>query len=247
MEYTVQQGDTIARVTKLLGTDWQTLKRLNPAAVGRSRANGNWFLREGKTVSGDRPFQTILAEQTKRQPVTQQQPTSAPKSITSPQSMSKAAAAVAQESGERWHTVQPGDTVWELAVKRYHVDPAEVMRLNDIEDPRQLKIGARLRLPAGEPEGERAVVASWYGEFHHGRPMANGQPFDMYGHTIAHKEMPLGTRVELVNPDTGEVARAVVADRGPYIQGRDVDLSYQLARQLSLVEQGIGNLIMRVL
>lgn len=91
------------------------------------------------------------------------------------------------------------------------------------------------------------VVASWYGEEHHGKPMANGEAFDMNAATIAHKDIPLGTRVELENPLTGVRVRAVVADRGPYVEGRDVDLSYGLAQRLSLVEKGVGPLVMHVL
>ncbi|HID03321.1 MAG TPA: septal ring lytic transglycosylase RlpA family protein, partial [Desulfobacterales bacterium] len=75
----------------------------------------------------------------------------------------------------------------------------------------------------------------------------NGDIYDMHAATIAHKEMPLGTRVELKNKETGESVLAVVTDRGPYIDGRDVDLSYGLAQKLSLVEQGVGSLVMRVL
>ena len=63
MEYTVQKGDTIAKVTQLLGTDWQSLKRANPAAIGRLKSNGNWFLREGRKVSVEPKFQEILADQ----------------------------------------------------------------------------------------------------------------------------------------------------------------------------------------
>ncbi|MEE4314666.1 MAG: septal ring lytic transglycosylase RlpA family protein [Desulfofustis sp.] len=240
MDYTVQRGDTIANVTRRLGTDWQTLKRLNPQAVGRSRVNGNWFLREGKTVSVQQRFQTVLDTQAKQA------------ARTSPAGVSSSAVPVAgttfqARGGERLHTVQPGDTVWELGVKRYHVDPDAILQLNNITDPRRLQPGMQLRIPAAEEEGSREVVASWYGEYHHGRPMANGEPYDMYGNTIAHKEMPLGTRVELENPRTGQVVRAIVADRGPYVAGREVDLSFQLARQLSLVEQGVGTVILRVL
>ena len=240
MDYTVQRGDTIAHVTRQLGTDWQTLKRLNPQAVGRSRVNGNWFLREGKTVSVEQRFQTVLDAQAK-------QTLSAPQAAVSGSAAPAADASSQARAGERLHTVQPGDTVWALGVKRYHVDPDDILRLNNITDPRRLQPGMQLRIPAAEKEGSREVVASWYGQYHHGRPMANGEPYDMYGSTIAHKEMPLGTRVELENPRTGQIARAVVADRGPYVAGREVDLSFQLARQLSLVEQGVGTVILRVL
>jgi len=240
MDYTVQRGDTIAHVTRQLGTDWQTLKRLNPQAVGRSRVNGNWFLREGKTVSVEQRFQTVLDAQAK-------QTLSPPQAAVSGSAAPAANASSQVRAGERLHTVQPGDTVWALGVKRYHVDPDDILRLNNITDPRRLQPGMQLRIPAAEKEGSREVVASWYGQYHHGRPMANGEPYDMYGSTIAHKEMPLGTRVELENPRTGQVVRAVVADRGPYVAGREVDLSFQLARQLSLVEQGVGTVILRVL
>ncbi len=80
-------------------------------------------------------------------------------------------------------------------------------------------------------------MAGWYGEYHHGRLMANGERFDMHGATIAHRDMPMGTRVELENPQTGQRVEAVVTDRGPYHRGRDVDLSYGLAERLSLTSR----------
>lgn len=234
MEYRVQKGDTIASVTHLLGTDWQTLKRMNPSAIGKSQKNGNWFLHAGKTVSTSQTFQEVLTDQT-RQKATQ-----------------KADAGTALQKGgnnskEIVHIVKPGDTVWELAIKRYHVHPEDILRQNNISDPRKIQPGDQLVIEIPEKSSPKEVTASWYGEYFHGRAMANGDPYDMYGNTIAHKEMPLGTRVELENPKTGKKVRAVVTDRGPYVQGREVDLSYHLAQQLSLVEQGVGNLVMRVL
>jgi rare lipoprotein A len=77
--------------------------------------------------------------------------------------------------------------------------------------------------------------------------MANGDPYNMYANTIAHKDLPLGTKVELNNPRTGQTTTAVVTDRGPYVMGRDVDLSYGLARKLSLVQEGVDTLVMKVL
>ena len=152
---------------------------------------------------------------------------------------------------ERIHILQKGETIWELARNKYRVDPEEILRRNNITNPTTLQIGQRIHIPAGKGEQNefpaKEVVASWYGHYHHGRTMANGAPFDMHGDTIAHKEMPFGTRVELENPHTGEKVEAVVTDRGPYIQGRDVDLSYGLAERLSLTQQGVGNLRMRIL
>jgi rare lipoprotein A len=76
--------------------------------------------------------------------------------------------------------------------------------------------------------------------------MANGEIYNMYAATIAHKDLPLGTKIELENLDTGTKVNAVVTDRGPFVKGRDVDLSYGLARRLSLLEKGVDRLIMRV-
>lgn len=153
-------------------------------------------------------------------------------------------------SKERWfeYTIRPGDTLWALATKKFRVHLEDLIKENGITDPRNIQPGQRIRvrLPTYPPE-EKEVVASWYGHEHHGKPMANGEPFNMYTSTIAHKELPLGTKVELRDPNTGVKVRAVVADRGPYVQGRDVDLSYGLARRLALVDRGVGRLRMRIL
>lgn len=146
------------------------------------------------------------------------------------------------------YTIKPGDTLWALANKKFHVHLEDLIKENGITDPRNIQPGQRIQvaLPIYSTQ-EKEVVASWYGHEHHGKPMANGEPFNMYSSTIAHKELPLGTKVELRNPDTGVKVRAVVADRGPYVRGRDVDLSYGLARRLALVDRGVGRLMMRVI
>jgi rare lipoprotein A len=123
----------------------------------------------------------------------------------------------------------------------------DLIRDNGIEDPRKIQPGQKIRVRLPNYPQQQDVVASWYGEEHHGKPMANGETFDMHAATIAHKKLPLGTRVELENPATGEKVKAIVTDRGPYIAGRDVDLSQALARKLSIEEKGVGSLVMRVL
>ena len=231
IQYQVQRGDTIAAVTQKMNTDWQTLRTQNPEAIGRSAKNGNWFLKEGASLHVDGSFQGAL-----HRAVDQKKP----RNSTEPQVASSSPRFIE-------HILQPGETVWELGVKRYHVHVNDILEDNDIADARTLPVGKKIRIRVPEKPQPQEVVASWYGEKHHGRPMANGDIYDMYGNTIAHKELPLGTRVELKNPQTGEKVEAVVADRGPYVDGRDVDLSYGLARKLSLVEQGVGRLVMRVL
>lgn len=247
MEYKIQPGDTITRVTRQLGTDWKTLKNANPTAVARSTKTGEWIVKAGKTVSVPSSFQEILAQQTAKQPAE----TSSGKTPSAPAPKTDNNQQATASRGETVHVLQKGETIWGLASKKYRVDPAEIARLNKISNASNLRIGQEIRIPTGEtapaaPSSEN-VVASWYGKSHHGLTMANGARFDKNGATIAHRDIPLGTAVELENPETGEKVQAVVTDRGPFTEGRDVDLSYGLAKRLSLVRQGVGNLKMRVL
>ena len=86
------------------------------------------------------------------------------------------------------------------------------------------------------------VTASWYGPRHHNKLTASGQRFNMYKNTLAHKTLPLGTKVRLVNRENGKSAEGIVNDRGPYIKGRDVDVSYAMAQQLGFVKKGVMKL-----
>ncbi|MBI5015966.1 MAG: septal ring lytic transglycosylase RlpA family protein [Deltaproteobacteria bacterium] len=83
-------------------------------------------------------------------------------------------------------------------------------------------------------------VASWYGSDFHGKLTSNGEVYDMYAHTCAHKLLPLGTQVRVTNLDNGRVAVARVNDRGPFVDGRVVDLSYTMANELGLVGSGVA-------
>ena len=255
-EYHVQKGDTIAKVTQQLNTNWKTLRRNNPDAIGRSTKNGNWFLKEGATVNVENSFEKSLqyAERQQKPEIAASPPISIPRSnskIIFPDTPPPAITPPKQEEKQGRqtveHTLQAGETLWGLAVKRYHVHIEDIMAENGITDPRTLQIGQKIKIRLPESSGEKPVVASWYGKDFHGKPMANGDIYDMNGATIAHKEIPLGTKVELKNTKTGEMVQAVVTDRGPYVDGRDVDLSYGLAKKLSLVEQGVGSLVMRIL
>ena len=90
--------------------------------------------------------------------------------------------------------------------------------------------------PVDEPVDEREMVASYYGRDFAGEATATGEPFDPEGYTAAHKSLPLGT--ELRVSYGGESVRVVVNDRGPYIAGRDIDLSLAAAQEIGLVEPG---------
>lgn len=102
--------------------------------------------------------------------------------------------------------------------------------------------GCRTTAPVVAPPPEPMHgVASWYGEEFAGRTTANGEIFDPSGMTAAHRTLPFGTVVDVTNVKTKQTVRVRVNDRGPYIGGRILDLSYAAARQISLIEPGIGD------
>jgi len=83
-------------------------------------------------------------------------------------------------------------------------------------------------------------VASWYGQEFAGRTTANGEIFDPLLFTAAHRTLPFGTVVDVHNTKTQQAVRVRINDRGPYIGGRMIDLSYAAAQQIGLVEPGSG-------
>lgn len=83
------------------------------------------------------------------------------------------------------------------------------------------------------------AVASWYGPHFEGQLTADGTVFNMYAATAAHRSLPLGSIVRVSNPETGRSMVVTINDRGPYIRGRGLDVSYEVARMLGFAEQGV--------
>jgi rare lipoprotein A len=88
---------------------------------------------------------------------------------------------------------------------------------------------------------------SWYGKDFANKPTASGEPYDPEDLTLAHRTLPLGTRVRLINPENGRSVEARVNDRGPYVEGRNADLSRAAARTLGLIEDGVGEVRVQVI
>jgi rare lipoprotein A len=82
-------------------------------------------------------------------------------------------------------------------------------------------------------------TASWYGEQFQGRQTASGEPFDMRDFTAAHPSLPLGTFVKVTNLRNGKAVVVRINDRGPVVDGRIIDLSYNAARALDFKERGL--------
>ena len=81
-------------------------------------------------------------------------------------------------------------------------------------------------------------IASYYGKKFHKKRTANGEIFNMYKVSAAHKSYPLGTKVRVTNLKNGKSIKLVFNDRGPFVKGRIIDLSYKAARKLDFVNQG---------
>jgi rare lipoprotein A len=107
-------------------------------------------------------------------------------------------------------------------------------------------------LPASVPQPHKpakvwSAVASWYGPEFHGLPTASGEPFDMFAETVAHPSLPFGSRLKIVNPRTGRSQTVRVNDRGPFIEGRELDVSYLVASRLGLLGPGVGRVTIELL
>jgi rare lipoprotein A len=88
-------------------------------------------------------------------------------------------------------------------------------------------------------KGERrTVMASWYGRDFQGKPTSSGELFNMYALTCAHKEYPFGTRLHITNPSNNKEVECIVNDRGPFVAGRELDLSYAAAKKIDLIGRG---------
>lgn len=96
------------------------------------------------------------------------------------------------------------------------------------------------------PGYEETGKASWYGRWHHGRPTASGEVFDMHRMTAAHRTLPLGALVLVENLENGRTAEVVINDRGPYVAGRILDLSFAAARALGAIRPGVIPVRLRV-
>jgi len=90
-------------------------------------------------------------------------------------------------------------------------------------------------------------TSSWYGDDFDGQPTANGETYDMYAATAAHPTLPLGSIVRVVNPRNHRSQVVRINDRGPYVEGRELDVSYEVARRLGFDQHGIAKVRLELL
>lgn len=127
--------------------------------------------------------------------------------------------------------------------------------VNDAETNEEIKskININLNNQNNEPQYSQLVPvitykpigilkASWYGPGFHGRQTANGEIYNQFELTAAHKTMKFGTLLRLTNLENKKSIIVRINDRGPYIEGRDLDLSYASAKALGIIKPGVKRL-----
>ena len=102
------------------------------------------------------------------------------------------------------------------------------------------KVAGKTYHPRHNPDYDKIGVASWYGDKFHGKPTANGEAYDKNAMTAAHKTLPLNSYAYVTNLDTGKSLKVRLNDRGPFIDGRIIDLSEAAATILDIRGSGTG-------
>ena len=98
--------------------------------------------------------------------------------------------------------------------------------------------GQAYKIVEGNSEFSETGYASWYGQKFHGHRTSNGEIYDMYSMTAAHKTLPLPSYIKVTNTNNGKTAIVRVNDRGPFHEGRIIDLSMAAAAKLDVIKHG---------
>lgn len=105
-----------------------------------------------------------------------------------------------------------------------------------------------ITIPAGAvPLGTETGIASWYGAPYHNRRGSNGELYNMHAMTAAHRTLPLGSIVRVTNLKTGSSALVRITDRGPFVEGRILDLSYAAAKKVDVWQPGVAGVKVEVM
>jgi len=105
--------------------------------------------------------------------------------------------------------------------------------------PKPYKVHGKWYQPLPDSRGFRQRgLASWYGQDFHGKKTSSGETYNMYAMSAAHKTLPLGTYVRIHNLENNRTLDVRINDRGPFVRGRIIDLSYSAAKELGVVGPG---------
>jgi hypothetical protein len=141
-----------------------------------------------------------------------------------------------------------------LLVLNPAVNPTPSGKVSDPIEPTSLQhetlLESRFSLNPTDRRRPLAVwecTSSWYGEAFDGQTTANGETYDMYAATAAHPTLPLGSIVRVVNTRNHRSQVVRINDRGPYIEGRELDVSYEVARRLGFDQRGLARVRLELL
>jgi len=118
--------------------------------------------------------------------------------------------------------------------------PLSFLKLAELTARRSVDSMAAIAAAGASISGQFSGKASWYGPHFHGRKCSDGTIFDQEGLTAAHRSLPFGTKLLVLNRKTGESCVVKVNDRGPFVGGRVIDLSKGAARQLNMLGSGVA-------
>ena len=96
-------------------------------------------------------------------------------------------------------------------------------------------------------QARQTGYASWYGGKFQGRQTANGEIFDTYKNTAAHKTLPFDTLVKVINLENGKSTVVRINDRGPFVENRIIDLSFSAAKEIDMIESGIARVRIEII
>jgi rare lipoprotein A len=114
------------------------------------------------------------------------------------------------------------------------------------DDAGRSRVAPAPSTPAPTP-GVQTGQGSWYGDAHHGRKTASGEVYDKNKLTGAHRTLPFGTRVRVTNMDTGRSVVVRINDRGPFADGRIIDVSEAAAREIGILGTGLARVRIEIL
>ena len=120
--------------------------------------------------------------------------------------------------------------------------PTQTQAMNAIASHRQTGPDSELK-----PLAAWDCISSWYGEDFDGLPTATGETYDMYAATAANPTLPLGSIVRVVNPKNHRSEVVRINDRGPYVEGRELDVSWAVAHNLGFDQRGTARVRVELL
>jgi len=118
--------------------------------------------------------------------------------------------------------------------------------LSGCHHKKAVRVSAPPPTPPAIVDNEQGL-ASWYGHPYHGRPAANGEVYDMEKMTAAHRTLPFDTWVRVHDLDNGQTVDVRINDRGPFVDGRIIDLSHAAARSINMIGPGIARVRLEIL